>query len=33
MIDRVAPGLSLAEGMRAGLDAFEAQRAAAAERV
>jgi (p)ppGpp synthase/HD superfamily hydrolase len=33
MIDRVAPGLSLAEGMRAGLDAFEAQRAAATERV
>ena len=33
MIEGVAPGLSLAAGMREGLDAFEAQRAAATERV
>ena len=29
MVERVAPGLELARGLRAGLDAFEAQRAAA----
>lgn len=33
MIDRVAPGLALADGLRAGLSAFEADRSAAAERV
>jgi (p)ppGpp synthase/HD superfamily hydrolase len=33
MIDRVAPGLALADGLRAGLAAFEADRSAAAERV
>jgi (p)ppGpp synthase/HD superfamily hydrolase len=33
MVDRVAPGLALADGLRAGLGAFEAERAAAAERV
>jgi (p)ppGpp synthase/HD superfamily hydrolase len=33
MVERVAPGLSLAEGMREGLDAFEAQRAFATERI
>ena len=33
MIEGVAPGLSLAAGMREGLDAIEAQRAAATERV
>lgn len=33
MIDRVAPGLALAEGLRAGIAALEADRAAAAQRV
>jgi (p)ppGpp synthase/HD superfamily hydrolase len=33
MVDRVAPGLSLADGLRAGLGAFEAERTAAAEHV
>jgi guanosine-3',5'-bis(diphosphate) 3'-pyrophosphohydrolase len=33
MIDRVAPGLALTDGLRAGIAAFEADRAAAADRV
>jgi hypothetical protein len=33
MIDRVAPGHALADGLRAGIAAFEADRVAAAERV
>ncbi|MGH2988135.1 MAG: HD domain-containing protein [Solirubrobacterales bacterium] len=33
MIVRVAPGLALADGLRAGIAAFEAERSAAAERV
>ena len=33
MVERIAPGLALADGLRAGLAALEAERAGAAERV